>query len=219
MLLLVATSRRSARSTAKWLFDDTVRLDHAVLTESDAEWLGAVRHLTVWAVKVPSGFFRTLPSLEWLDVRGGSGESAEFVEGCVRLRYLAINQVRGLRDLTSVGDLANLELLSLYGLPQVRSFPSLGRLERLRRIEAGSLKGIEELGPLLDAPGLEELILIRAVSLSPSDPTRIAEHPTLSGFDWFAEDVPDKTWMPVVERVGRPKARATHPEEWFDTRK
>lgn len=214
----MGTSRGSAKAAATWSSEDALRLDHAVLAESDREWLEPVRRLTLWAVKVPRGFFGNLPSLEWLDVRGGSGESADFVDGCVHLRYLAINQIRGLRELTAIRDLANLELLSLYGLPQVRSLPSLAPLQRLRRVEVGSMKGIEELGPLLDAPRLEELILARAVSLAPSDPARIAEHPTLCAFDWFAEDVPDKTWVPVVERVGKPKARAMYPEDWFDAR-
>lgn len=218
MLFVVGAPRATAKSAARWSSNDTVRLDHAILAESDSEWLEPVRRLTLWAVKVPPGLFASLPSLEWLDVRGGSGASADFVKDCGRLRYLAINQVRGLRDLSSVGHVGNLELLSLYGLPQVRSLPSLAQLKRLRRIEVGSLKGIEELAPLLDAPGLEELLLARAVSLAPTDPARIAEHPTLAAFDWFAEDVPTKTWVPVVERVGKPKARAMNPEQWFDAR-
>jgi hypothetical protein len=56
-----------------------------------------------------------------------------------------------LARLTCIGDLDSLELLTLYGLPQVRSLPSLTRLERLRRVEVGSMKGIDGLGPLLDA--------------------------------------------------------------------
>ena len=123
-----------------------------------------------------------------------------------------------MQDLTPIAELPNLELLSLYGLPQVKSLPSLRRSHNLRRVDAGSLKGIEGLGPLLDAPGLEELLLIRAVSLAPSDPESIAEHPTLAAFDWYAEDVPNKTWVPVVERVAKPKARAMHAQDWFDNR-
>lgn len=214
----MGTPRVSARAAAKWRSDDTVWLDHAILAESDLEWLEPVRRLTVWSVKTPPGFYRSLPSLEWLDVRGGSGESAAFVDGCVHLRYLSINQVRGLRDLTSIASLISLERLDLYGLPQVRSLPSLMQLDQLARIEAGSLKGIEELGPLLEAPCLEELLLIRAVALSPSDPGRIAEHPTLAAFDWFAEDVPNRVWLPVVERVNKPKPRAMLTEDWFDGR-
>lgn len=208
----------SARTAAKWRSSDDAWLDHVVLVESDLEWLAPVRHLTLWAVKAPERFFSRLPFLQGLDVRGGSSKSAAFVEGCADLRYLVINQVRGLHDLTAVGDLTSLELLQLYGLPQVRTLPSLARLDALRRLDLGSMKGIEGLAPLLDAPGLEELQLSRAVSLAPSDPTCIAEHPTLAAFDWFAEDVPDKVWIPVVERVAKPKTRSMHAKDWFDSR-
>jgi hypothetical protein len=216
--LRVGTSQDGAKAAASWRSDDDVWLDHATLAERDLAWLRPVRRLTLWAVKTPPGFFRQLDSLEWLDIRGGSGQSADAVRGCTGLRYLALNQVRGLSDLDAIADLTNLELLDLYGLPRVRSLPSLSRLANLRRIEAGSLKGIDELGPLLDAPRLEELLLVRAVALAPSDPDRIATHPSLKAFDWFAEDVPVRTWLPVVERVGKPKAKAMHAEEWFSNR-
>lgn len=212
------SSRGSARDAAQWRSDDSVWLDHATLDESDLGWLEPARCLTLWAVKMPPGLLRRLPRLEWLDIRGGSGPSAEFVEGCTHLRYLAINQIRGMQDLSAIAELPNLELLSLYGLPQVKSLPSLRRSHKLRRVDAGSLKGIEALAPLVEAPGLEELLLIRAVSLATSDPDAIAEHPALAAFDWFAEDVPDKTWVPVVEKVDKPKARAMHAQDWFDSR-
>jgi hypothetical protein len=214
----VGTSQDGAKAAARWRAGDAVWLDHATLAERDLEWLRPVRRLTLWAVKTPPDFFRQLGSLEWLDIRGGSGQSADAVRGCRGLRYLAINQVRGLSNLDAITDLAKMELLNLYGLPRVRSLPSLSRLANLRRIEAGSLKGIDGMGPLLDAPHLEELLLVRAVALAPSDPDRIATHPSLKAFDWFAEDVPDRTWLPVVERVGKPKTKVMPVEEWFANR-
>lgn len=214
----MGASRKSARDVANWRSNDNVWLDHTVLVEADLEWLEPVRHLTAWAVKAPPGFFSRLPALHGLDVRGGSGTTADFVAGCADLRYLVINQVRGMCNLSAVGDLASLELLSLYGLPQVRVLPSLGGLNQLRRLEVGSMKGIEELAPLLDAPHLEELQLAKAVSLSARDPDRIAEHLTLSAFEWFAEDVPNKVWVPVVERVNKPRVRPMHAIDWYESR-
>lgn len=212
----MAPQRISAQSAARWRSEHEVVIDHASLDLRDAEWLSSVRRLTLWAVKIPSGLLASLPQLEWLDLRGGSGASIDVVNGCSKLTYLAVNQIRGLHDLSALSAQINLRLLSLYGLPQVRTLPSLANLLHLKRLEIGSMKGLAGLGPLLEAPCLEELLLSKAVALSSTDPEAIAAHRSIRAFDWFAEDVPDKTWAPVVDRVGRPKARALSASDWFD---
>lgn len=208
--------RVSARSAAAWRSEDEVWLDHASLEASDAEWLDPVRRLTLWAVKVPRDLLSSLPQLEWLDIRGGSGLSIDIVKGCQTLTYLQVNQVRGLHDLSALGSLTTLRLLSLYGLPQVRSLPSLGALTELARLEIGSMKGISGLGPALDAPCLKDLLLIKSVTLAKEDPDAIAAHPTLTGFTWVGEDLPVKTWAHVVEHVDRANVRIMYPSDWFD---
>jgi hypothetical protein len=172
-----------ARDVARGRGTAEVWIDHAVIELSDLDWLAPVRRLTLWAVELPEGFLGTLPNLDWLDVRGGSGASADFVIGCDRLRYLQINQVRGLSDAPAVGDLVTLELLSLYGLPQVTVLPSLARLRALARLELGSLKGLASIAPALDAPALAELCLIRSVSMDADDPRRIRDATQIKEFD------------------------------------
>lgn len=210
--------RARARDVAGGRGTDEVRIDHAVIEPADLDWLGPVRRLTLWAVEVPDGFLGTLPNLEWLDVRGGSGASADFVVGCDRLRYLQVNQVRGLSDVSAIGDLGTVELLSLYGLPQVRVLPDLSRLRSLARLEVGSLKGLESLAPVLSAPALAELLLVRSVSMDAEDPRRIHEAAQVKAFSWFAEDVPVRIWEPVVRAVGKPPTRAVSPAQWFAER-
>jgi hypothetical protein len=193
-----------------------VWLDHTSLVPSDVEWLSGVRRLTLWAVKTPEGLLPSLPQLQWLDIRGGSGTSPEVVNGCSKLTYLAVNRIRGMHDLSALSAQTSLRLLSLYGLSQVRTLPSLANLRHLKRLEIGSMKGLAGLGPFLEAPYLEELLLSKAVALSTTDPGEIAAHPSIQAFDWFAEDVPVKTWASIVDRVGRPKARALSASHWFD---
>jgi hypothetical protein len=190
-------------------------LDHTVLGEEDYERLRPVRRLTVWAVKTPTGFFARLPDLEWLDYRGGSGTEIDFVRGCRKLRYLAINQVRGVRDLSALVELESLVALSLYGLPRVTVIPSLRPMPRLRRAEIGSMKGLVGLTGLLDAPALEELVLFKRVGLHPDDATRISKHHSIRRFTWFGEDVPVKAWAPVVDLVGKPPVELIRIEDWF----
>lgn len=194
----------SARDRARWTSDKAVRVDHVALTDADLEWLSPAHSVTAWAVRVQGSLWSKLPMLERLDIRGGSGTSADQVAGCASLRWLQINQVRGLSDLKAISGLNQLEFLSLYGLPQVRELPSLAPLTRLRFVWVGSMKGLQGLGGVLDAPNLEQLTLARRVALDSFDADRIADHQSIRAFTWFAEDVPDKVWVPVVERIAKP---------------
>jgi hypothetical protein len=217
-ILSAMAKKGRARDVARGQGAAEVWVDHAVIEPDDLDWLASVRRLTLWAVDLPQGFLASLPHLEWLDVRGGSGASADFVMGCERLRYLQINQVRGLSDASAVGDVVTLELLSLYGLPKVTNLPSLARLSALARLELGSLKGLESIAPALDAPALEELYLSRAVSMDADDPARIRDASQIEAFYWFAEDVPDRVSEPVARVVDKPAARAVLPSDWFAER-
>jgi hypothetical protein len=100
----------------------------------------------------------------------------------------------------------------------VAVLPSLARLRTLARLELGSLKGLESIAPALDAPALAELCLIRAVSMDPDDPRRIRDATQIKAFDWYAEDVPNRVWEPVVCLVDKPRAPAVNPSDWFANR-
>ncbi|WP_456789525.1 hypothetical protein [Cellulomonas sp. P5_C5] len=204
-----------AQDQADWRSADELWLDHATLRPADATWLEPVRSLTLWAVKVPDGLLASLPNLEYLDLRGGTGVSVAPAEGCRRLRYLQVNQVRGVTDLAVVPTLTSLELLSLYGLPRVETLPSFAPLGRLRRVELGSLKGLTGLTGLHDAPVLEEILLHKAVGFAPDDAARLARHPTLGAFEWVAEDVPVGVSRPFRETVARPPARSMFARDWL----
>lgn len=208
----------NARDDATWRTPDNVWLDHATLKPSDAEWLAPAKTLTLWAVKVPDGLLASLPHLEFLDVRGGSGTTVDFAAGCTRLRYLQVNQVRGVTDLTVIPTLTSLELLSLYGLPKVADLPSFAPLTRLNRVELGSLKGLQGLGGLHDAPALEELLFSKVVEVTQADAQTLAKHPTLEQFSWFAVDAPLRLSKPFTETLGKPNARFMHAHEWFALR-
>src|SRR3546814_10842360 len=144
-------------------------LDHAVISESDYSWLRDVERLTLWNVNVPRGFLGRLEKLLWLDLRGGTGADLSAAMGASRLRYLAVNQVRGLADLSLVSEIRQLQLLSLYGLAKVAVLPWLATLSDLKRVELGQMKGISSIGPVLEAPELQELSLLKIVPVSRED--------------------------------------------------
>ena len=211
----MAGTRKPAAEVAQVRSEHEVWIDHAKLTMTDVEWLRAVKWLTLWDVTAPSGFLAELPDLRGLDWRGGSGSDLTIVHGCTGLRCLVVNQVRGLSDLSELENLTKLEYLQLYGLKQVVEAPSLARHKSLRRLEIGVMRGLAELGGLLDAPRLEELFLIRHVNVSESDVARMTTHRTLAAFDWFFADVPQRQWEPVMHAINLPKAVAIRAEDWF----
>ena len=206
----------TAAEVARWRSRDDVWIDHATLIDADVEWLSPVKRLTLWAVKHPGDLLSRLPGLEFLDIRGGSGTDVRQVAGCQRLRVLVVNQVRGMSDLDDIAQLSTLELLSLYGLPRVKSLPSTAGMRSLTRVELGSMKGLTSIAGVLAAPGLQELQLSRMVNLNRDDVTAIQEHPGLLRFGWSAEDVPVGVWKPVVDAISKPSPALLRPETWLD---
>lgn len=215
-----ALKRRPALSVAQDHGDHSVYLHLAEIVEEDIEWLKSVECLTLWNVTIPCGFLARLKRLWWLDIRGGSGTNLETVRGANNLRYLAVNQVRGMRDVAIAGELPSLEYLDLYGLPQLTNLPSFANSRLLERANLGQLRGLTSLDGILNAPSLRELLLIRKINVSPADVDRIRHHPTLQHFTWFAEDVPNKVWCPVVESIELPPVQlAQFAAEWFKTKR
>lgn len=186
-----------------WRSPSEAWLDHVTVTEEDISDLSRATTIRAWAARVPKDFWSMLAHLERLELVGGSVRTFEPPTDCRRLRWLQINQVTGLSDLSFLTSLRSLELVDLYGLPQVRDVPSLAVLTRLRFALIGSMKRLEGLDGLLDAPSLRELTLSTVVPVRPADVERIRSHPTLRAFGWFTDGaVADRTWRSVVDAVG-----------------
>jgi hypothetical protein len=215
----VASRRKTARDVAQDRGDGEFWIDHAALSESDAEWLARAERLTLWNVDVPRGMLARLPKLWWLDLRGGSATDLGGATGCKKLRYLRVNQVRGLSDLGALTSFPTLQLLSLYGLAQVRKVPSLRSLAKLERLEVGQMRALTTLGGLLEAPNLKELLVSKRVGITDEDVARINRHKKLERFLWFTEDVPRSLSSRVVDHIRLPHARSLHAIDWFLARK
>lgn len=192
-----------------------LRLDHVELIVDDIEWLSATERLTLWNVKIPAGLLARIENLWWLDIRGGSASDLAVARGANNLQYLAVNQVRGMCDLSLVAEMVTLRYLDLYGLPRVTELPGCARLLNLEHARIGQLRGLASLHGLLQAPNLRELELVRAINVSETDVNEIIGHPAIEAFSWFAEDVPDKIWAPVREKIALPAVHHMRPEEWF----
>jgi hypothetical protein len=192
-----------------------LQLDHVELIDEDIEWLAVTEQLTLWNVRVPAGLLARIEKLWWLDIQGGSATDLGVAKGADNLQYLAVNQVRGMCDLSLVSEMAKLRYLDLYGLPKVAELPPCAGLVNLEHARIGQMRGLVSAHGLLQAPYLRELELVRKINVSETDLNEIIAHPTIEAFGWFAEDVPDRVWIPVVEKIALPAVRHMHPEEWF----
>lgn len=209
--------KRRAQDVARRKSDGEIWLDHATIEEADLEWLAPVQRLTLWNVRVPSGLLAKLPALWWIDWRGGSAaaQRVEQVGACKGLRYLALNQIRGVSTIDFVADLPSLEFLSVYGLAKVTQLPSLAMATNLRRVEIGQMRSLAALAPMLEAPALQELHLSGRIAVTQTDVEAIRAHPSLKAFDWFSEGVPNGVSEPVVRAISLPRVRVCFPSEWF----
>jgi hypothetical protein len=211
----MAQKRPPSIEACKRRSNRVLRLNHVKLIDEDIEWLVTTERLTLWNVKVPAGLLARLEKLWWLDIRGGSSTDLAVAEGADKLQYLAVNQVRGMSDLSLISEMTTIRYLDLYGLPRLTQLPSCSGFAKLEHARLGQMRGLLSLHGLLQAPRLRELELIRKINLNATDVDEIINHPTIEEFGWFAEDVPDKVWLPVVKKIGLPAVRHRHPEEWF----
>jgi hypothetical protein len=77
------------------------------------------------------------------------------------LRFLGLQRNTKLADIDAVGDLPQLECLTLEHLSALTRLPDLARLSRLSRLELHGLKRLTELSPIRSAPALREIVLNR----------------------------------------------------------
>jgi hypothetical protein len=197
--------------------DGSTWISHWTIKASDLERLRGATHLTLWNVKFPSGFqFRSLPLLEFLDIRGGSKADLSELEACEHLQGLVVNQVRGLCDIGTLSEMDSLRILSLYGLAKVERLPDMSRLTHLERLDIGQMRNLTEWAGLVTPPNLREVFFHNLLRPDLKILDQLASHPRLESFNWIAPDVPAKTQDPVHQRfVTLGKARPVRPEEWL----
>jgi hypothetical protein len=87
--------------------------------------------------------------------------------------------IRGLADVSSIGDVRSLQYLFLQALTQVKEMPSLARLHALRRVHLENMKGLTRLGPVAKAPALEDLEVFNLRHLDPDALKPFVGHRTL----------------------------------------
>ncbi len=206
---------QQAKDVAKHRENNAIWIDHAIVKESDIDWLKDVERLILWNVKLPSNFLAKLPNLWWLDIRGGSSKDLSLLTDCMNIRFFAINQVRGLLNIDEILNLSKVEYIKMYGLSKLVELPTFSKLKHLKRVDVGQMKELLSIKGILAAPMIEELLLIKKIGIQTSDVLQINNLTSLKQFDWIAVDVPMKVSKPVKDAIELPKTKSIHPEEWF----
>lgn len=142
--------------------------------------LAHLRDLTLRSITVPSlAFLRGLPELWSLDIKLGGTKNLDALPYLMGIKYLELWQVKGLSDLTPIGEMGELQFLFLQALRNVERLPSLSRLSALRRIYLENMKGLKDLSSLVTAPVLEELIHVSAHRAEPQQYADLLANGTL----------------------------------------
>jgi hypothetical protein len=138
--------------------------------------------LTLRSVTLPDlSLLRPLAKLRSLDIKLGGTKDLRLLPRIGEIRYLELWLIKGLADVSVIGEMPGLRSLFLQALAQVESLPDLSRCLELRRVHLETMKGLRSLAPLATAPALRNLVLIdlRQFGLEDLEPLRSA--PSLRG--------------------------------------
>lgn len=142
--------------------------------------LGRLESLTLRSITLPDlSALTRLNQLKSLDIKLGGTKDLRLAPGIGRLRYLELWMIRGLTDLSFIGDLEYLQHLVLESLKHVSTLPLFRNLRSLRRVKLQNMKGIRDLRSISEAPALEDLLTFEMVHLKPEDFGPFVGHRTL----------------------------------------
>ena len=122
--------------------------------------LHTLTSLTLRSITLPDlSLLLPLNRLRALDLKLGGTRNLALLPQVGALQYLELWLVRGLHDLSPVGDVPTLEYLFLQALKQVDALPSFANCTRLTRLHLEAMKGLVDLTPLLTAKALTQLTI------------------------------------------------------------
>lgn len=174
----------------------------------DIETIGdlhSLERLTLRSITLKDlSILKSLHCLYWLAIKLGGTTNLDLLPGIGRLRYLELWMIRGLSDVGVIGQLTTLQYLFLQAVKRVTVLPSMKGLHTLRRVHLETMKGITDLGPVADAPNLEELTTLDMPQLQPEAFQRFVGHRQLKRA-WVALGSQRKNTA-VSALLGRPSS-------------
>ncbi len=120
----------------------------------------------------------SLDALRSLELKLGGTKDLTLLPSVGQLEHLEIWQVRGLVDISSIGELPHLRYLFLETLSRIEQLPDFSHSQALERIHIEGLKGLTSVEQVSNAPNLRDLVL-DVPQLGLEDIRCLAGHQTL----------------------------------------
>jgi internalin A len=136
--------------------------------------------LTLRSITMPDlSLLLPLRRLRSLDLKLGGTRDLRLAPRVGELRYLELWLIKGLDDVSVVGEIPTLRSLFLQALRNVVRLPDLRGATHLQRVHLETMRGLRDLAPLATAPGLEQLVLIDMPQLTVDDLRPLLGAPSL----------------------------------------
>ncbi len=142
--------------------------------------LNQLRELCLLRVTVPDfGFLGGLCDLRILDMRFGGCKAFDTLGVAKNLIGLSFLRLPTLKNLDIVADMPELQLLKLDSCKGITGLPDFSGNRKLRKIVLETMNGLESLAGIEKAPGLEQVVVMEAKALPPSEFQRVTRCPSL----------------------------------------
>ncbi|MBX7059643.1 MAG: hypothetical protein K1X75_16385 [Leptospirales bacterium] len=165
--------------------------------------LPALEDLTLRSIKIGSlKFVRNLPLLRSLDIKLGGVPSLKGLESA-SIRYLELWQVAGLRDISQISKLLNLEILFLQSLAQIIALPDCAKLTKLRAVRVQQMKKLKDFSGLQSAPALNVFHLLEGNSQEAEDLIPVLKNKNLASLFCGFSETKRKIMLPLLEKYGK----------------
>ena len=169
----LAILRRFRQLKSLWLEGHTKHIE--VISE-----LTELQKLSIRSITLPDlSLMLPLRSLRALEIKLGGTTDLRLLPRIGEVRYLELWLVRGLDDISAVGQMGSLRSVFLQALKRVERLPDFSGASMLRRVHLMQMKGLRDLRPLATAPALEAVLLVEMPHLQVDDLRPLAGLPRL----------------------------------------
>ena len=142
--------------------------------------LTGLQRLTLRSITLPGlGMLAPLERLRSLALKLGGTRDLAFLPHVGRLEYVELWMVRGLADVSVLGQIPTLRCLFLQALKRVDNLPDLSQARDLVWLCLDTMKSLNDFDAVAAAPALEELLLIDMPQATPERLACLIGHPTL----------------------------------------